>query len=266
MGITQKRKVMSKEITVQIRVVEYTGDDRYYMLDNSMLIPKKFCTVVSPSTDSEEKVEHKHANWREHLNSIPSPSPSHSPKLIARAGEHVKIVGAETVDNIIFNNSEFSFNKPYELRYDLTDSSGFGVVKDDSGYLNGIRRWAIQKDGIVFERCEPIPERKIIGTYEGNEIYECTKAWFVNLEKLRIEQMTDIIEDFDMLGFEDSTMSKSYLSPKEANERLKSEVEKVAKERKLSISECIEATQNSTPLAFAIELVEKEKGVKYLEE
>jgi len=112
-------------------------------------------------------------------------------------------------------------------------------------------------------------QRKSLGSYQGVEIFEGDTVYFIDLETLEIES-EKIREIGNWLNKDDSDISKMYLSPKEANQRLKEEVKKVAKERKFTLKE-LEDYDNDwfmmkNPLSHAIELVEKEFNVKYLEE
>ena len=108
-------------------------------------------------------------------------------------------------------------------------------------------------------------ERKQIGTYEGVEIYEDTKAWFVDIKHLRVVDIGGV--KLEHWYRESIFCSKVYLTAKEANQRLKEEVTKAAKNRTFTFEEYKWFVDNfANPLKYAIELVEKERGVVYLNE
>lgn len=263
-----------KDITVQIKVHEH--DENYFLLKGNHafhLINRSDCTVIADPVDSVQPAPSFHVDLsnmkvsggeNESLDYLYLKSNA-SPKLIAKAGEWVKIVGSD------FELQDFTLNKPYQLKEDLFDrgyykdnNGHFRVIADDNGIENGYSE-SFAHRSLKFEVCPAPVQRKSLGFYEGTEIFDDTKAWFINYESLKIVEMKDIvtIENFtsELFG-----CSKVYLDPKEVNARLKKEVEKKAMDYKFSISECVEATQHSTPFAYAIQQLEKEFGVTYLTE
>lgn len=188
-----------------------------------------------------------------------------SPKLIAKAGEWVK-----PIDLANYKGDSIIKDKPYELKYDYFEGGNLTLCKNENGSTNIWYASSLYPNGVKFEVCHAPVQRKSLGFYEGTEIFPETKAWYINLRTLEIVDIdcTMTINEYivrDWPGY-DGFSSKVYLDPKEANARLKKEVEKKAKDYKLSISECVEATQHSTPLAYAIQQVEQQYGVTYLTE
>jgi len=124
---------------------------------------------------------------------------------------------------------------------------------------------------------QPAPvQRKSIGVYEGIEVFDGDIGYLITYSDMKINTYVfrDLSLKVNKLG-DSEFSSKVYLSPKEANQILKSEVEKVAKERTFNFNETIEVTNrylrsnrfNSDILIdYAIELVEKEFNVKYLQD
>lgn len=109
------------------------------------------------------------------------------------------------------------------------------------------------------------PHRKSLGMYQGVEIYEETCAWFIIKDNLSICKMhgKNCVET--EWHTETERYSKVYLTPKEANARLKEEVEKKAMDcRKISFNDVCRL--NGNVWDYAIELIEKEYGVTYLVE
>lgn len=261
---------MSKKI-VQIEVVDY--DEKFYRMVGfyPSFISKKDCTTISDPVDhvqTEPKINIdfnpvKENNWIKDLKlpHIENPELNAFPKLIAKKGECVKIVdlgkNAKTVDS-------FSQGKIYKLREDFIEGQVFRVFLDDTGQQNGLYT---KDSNMKFEVCPAPVQRKSLGFYEGVEIFPETKAWDVNLKTLSIHKATPLTS-FEYWEHDFDGLSKVYLSPKEADQRLKEEVEKVAMEKGLTWQQLLDWYNTSMldVFAFAIELVEKEFGVTYLKE
>jgi hypothetical protein len=184
-----------------------------------------------------------------------------TPKLIARVGEWIKIVSVD------FSMSSHTLNKPYQLRSDLYEKGDFQTVLDDDGNTdNGYSPvpWSMK-----FEVCPAPVQRKSIGVYENTEIFHDTPAWDIDIMKLEIRPVGERVT-IEGWNFSSPNFSKAYLSPKEANQRLKSEVEKKTLERKFTIEEIKPYFTGHYKVCsfedYAIELVEKEFNIKYLEE
>ena len=176
------------------------------------------------------------------------------PVLIAKAGEWVKI--GDFGVNIF---KRFTSGKPYILSRDLYTNSACLMVKfDDEGEIAGPNSFNIPTN-MKFEKCsEPEPQRKSLGIYEGVEIYEETRSWFVDLETLEIRAP----EGFDLENWVEDNInneSKVYLTPKEANARLKEEVIKKAIDYPFTLAEL-------EKYDFAIEAFEKDHNITYIPE
>jgi len=251
---------MSKEITVQIKVEDYNEEFYIHNGYNKCFILKDDCTVVSATVDHVQPEPNDDdlkfcAHPLEKFNAFP--------KLIAKAGEWVKIV---SMGKITEDLKSFMENKPYKLREDFYEDGIFRVELDNEGIKNGLYT---RGQNVKFEVCPAPVQRKSIGFYEGVEIFENNTVYFIDIKKLKIEP-EKIRECGIWLNKDDSDCSKMYLSPKEADKRLKEEVKKVAKERTFTIGE-IEywIKSSSTPeeiVDYAIELAEKEFNVKYLQD
>lgn len=182
------------------------------------------------------------------------------PKLIAKKGEFVKLVSS-TCENLII------YNTPYELMADYFENGSVPL---------GMNGWYssdyIKNHNMKFEKCSaPAPQRRPLGMYDGLETCNYTKAWFVDFNTLKIMEGSLSKGSYINVADKDGVYySRFYLTPKEANARLKEEVTKKAKQRTFTFDE-LEIYNNKwmeciTPLGYAIELIEKEYGVTYLPE
>ena len=172
-------------------------------------------------------------------------------------------------------NVKIKENQTHGMWYSNLENEVLEIEEQDAFKLKGHNLFILKSDcDIVSQTIESesvtvqntTTERKQIGTYEGVEIYEDTKAWFVYIINLEIKHP----EGFDFeTWLEDGPYkeSKVYLTAKEANQRLKEEVVKVAMNRTFTFEEYKWFVDNfANPLKYAIELVEKERGVVYLSE
>jgi len=252
---------MSKEITVQIKVEDYNEEFYIHNGYNKCFILKDDCTVVSATVDHVQPEPNDDdlkfcAHPLEKFNAFP--------KLIAKAGEWVKIV---SMGKITEDLKSFMENKPYKLREDFYEDGIFRVELDNEGIKNGLYT---RGQNVKFEVCPAPIQRKSLGFYEGVEIFEDTKAWFVSIKELKIIEAKYSLSDANNYSKDNECYSKLYLSPKEANQRLKEEVAKKAMEVKFSISDFEKWNSQEKGLCneldYAISLVEKEFNVKYLQD
>jgi len=259
---------MSKEIKGIVKLTEY--DSNYYFIEGTCThVPKTAVELISDPVNHVQPEPKYNVGLSNLTVTGGKDGPLDyfkivaSPKLIARAGQWVKPISFGDV-----STTAFTINKPYELLHDLHENGTFWAI-DDKGGKNGYGLMS----GATFEICPAPVQRKSIGVYNGTEIYEDTKAWFVGLHELKIYRADLSLKDACSGGGsskDSDSYSKVYLSPKEADERLKSEVKKVAQERNFTAQE-VQNWQNDIDLSetfmdYAIELVEKEMGITYLEE
>ena len=227
---------MSKDITVQITVQEY-GPELYKINETGSFIRKELCTVI-------EIVKHV------------------QPKC-SYLGNFAKI-GEEWIPKVNVPNKE-NFEVPANKR-----CSGWGYLKGNVGDI--VRYY----DVVSYEKAlleyrntlVPEPQRKSIGMYDGVEIYEDTKAWFVDLGSFRIiERFLPISTCISYSEDNGIYYSRFYLTPKEANARLKEEILKKAKKKTFTFAELEGFDKyDHTPIGYAIQLIEKEFNVIYLPE
>ena len=209
-------------------VLEIEEQDAFKLKGHNLFILKSDCDIVSQTIKSESvTVQNSDKEW------------------IPNVGEWAVYTGFATRSTKLRKIN--SVDGDY-LEFDHIDGE---VVSNDKEYY----RKALPHEIPV--------ERKLIGTYEGFLIYEDTKAWFVDILNLKIKHPDGF--ELETWPIEDDTNdeSKVYITEKEANARLKEEVIKAANNRKYTLSE-MKAIHYSELLA--IQLVEKERGVVYLNE
>ena len=171
-------------------------------------------------------------------------------------------------------NVKIKENQTHGMWYSNLENEVLEIEEQDAFKLKGHNLFILKSDcDIVSQTIESesvtvqntTTERKQIGTYEGVEIYEDTKAWFVDIKHLRVVDIGGV--KLEHWYRESIFCSKVYLTAKEANQRLKEEVVKVAMNRTFTFEEYKWFVDNfANPLKYAIELVEKERGVVYLSE
>ena len=116
----------------------------------------------------------------------------------------------------------------------------------------------------TVEHVQPEPQRKSLGMYDGVEVFEGDITYHIIFKILKILKVKSSSET--VFG-ETECGSKSYLTPKEVNARLKEEVTKKAKKRTFTFAELEYQYDNWLELSvleYAIELIEKEYNVQYL--
>ena len=130
-------------------------------------------------------------------------------------------------------------------------------IKDLQAQLN---TYEIE-ESVTMKHVQPEPHRKLLGTYEGVDIFDNTDAWFVDLKELNIVKFNHMKHYLSIAGLEGDLCdySKMYLIPKEANARQKEEVIKKAKEITFTLAEL-------EKYDFAIEAFEKDHNITYLPE
>ena len=186
------------------------------------------------------------------------------PKIIAKAGEWVKIVEWGTCYH---HENQFSLNKPYRLSGDLYDGSEFYIFQDNKGDINGYS--AATARTMKFEHCSaPEPQRKSLGMYDGVELFDNTDAWFVDLKELKIVRFDHMKHYLAVAGSESDLYdySKMYLIPKEANARLKEIVREKANDYPVSITVKQWLSNRKHFIDYAIEAFEKDHNITYLPE
>jgi len=278
-----------EEITVQIKVTEY--DEDYYQYDSmpqggKILIPKSVCAIVHQEGESQPK------GWcikrvinpevlNKYMNSLDIELKYYQNwgYVVSDTTNFLGMVHFEIPEGFIeVSTVEDFFEKVgYNASPKLIAKSGEPKPEDfeispnckctDWAYLNDNEGNAVgYYDSIAYEKALSDfykLERKPIGVIDGKDVFEGDKVYHIEFKKLKIWHNEAYV------GFpleECEQYSKSYLSPKEANQRLKSEVEKVAETYPVTITS--KAYRNSTLgiIDYAIELVEKEKGIIYLPE
>lgn len=110
---------------------------------------------------------------------------------------------------------------------------------------------------------EPCPDpRTPIGEIDGKPVYEGDTTYHIVFEDLEIR--TSIIDSRSLFE-EDEDTSRSYLTPEAVNARLREIVEQKAKDKTFTLVELKEFDKYEyTAIGYAIELIEKEYQVKYL--
>ena len=171
-------------------------------------------------------------------------------------------------------NVKIKENQTHGMWYSNLENEVLEIEEQDAFKLKDHNLFILKSDcDIVSQTIESesvtvqntTTERKQIGTYEGVEIYEDTKAWFVDIKHLRVVDIGGV--KLEHWYRESIFCSKVYLSAKEANARLRKEVGKVAKNRKFTLEELKHFDKHEyTAIGFTIELVEKEHNVVYLNE
>ena len=110
-------------------------------------------------------------------------------------------------------------------------------------------------------------QRKSLGVIDGKDVFEGDTIWWIDTDTLIIIPVkVDKDTSFVNADNEKEGYTKCYLSPKEADQRLKEEVEKVAKYHPVTCTwnQILGRCRGFHDLA--IEAVEKEFNVKYLED
>ena len=134
-------------------------------------------------------------------------------------------------------------------------------VKDLQAKLN---TYEIE-ESVTMKHVQPEPQRKSLGIYDGVEIFEETRSWFVDLKTLEIKAP----EGFELENWVEDNInneSKVYLTPKEANARLKEEVIKKANDYLISITINQWLGNRKHFVDYAIEAFEKDHNITYLPE
>jgi hypothetical protein len=261
---------MSKHITVQINPnikrinIWYSGlmnprykykvkeskkqPDSYKLIGQPLWIFKEDCTVISETVDH---VQPEPKGW-----------------CIKRTLDNAEVLNKWM--NSIDENLAYCQDFGYVIS-DTSDILSIVMLSIPEGYTEVFTvEDFFSKVGYVA----PI-QRNSLYKHEGKDIYEGDVLYMVNIVNLKIEQLKSAHNlNFSELfkeGKDDwQDYSRCYLSPKEANQRLKEEVEKVSKERKFTIEEIKPYFTGYYKVCsfetYAIELVEKEFNVKYLEE
>jgi hypothetical protein len=139
-------------------------------------------------------------------------------------------------------------------------------IKDLQTKLN---TYEIEK-GVTMKHVQPnIPQCSRTIHFEGKDIPEDTEVYWINKEDLNIGYVQIILIEYALI--ETSKNTKIYLTKPEVNARLKEMVIEKAKKRKFSIEEIfdfehwLEMGAYKNFREYAIELVEKEKNIKYLD-
>ena len=123
------------------------------------------------------------------------------------------------------------------------------------------------EESVTMKHVQPEPQRKSLGIYQGVEIFENTKSWFVVKDKLIIIEH-QLSKSSNIRGaFEECVYyTKCYLTPKEANARLKEIVREKAEDYPVSITVKQWFSNNKQLIHYAIEAFEKKFNVKYIED
>lgn len=264
---------MSKDIIVQIKVKEAIDNQMAYIIPDYpwILIPKSTCTVIE-TVERVQELEQQIKDLQAKLNtyeieeSITMKYVQPEPFIIAKSGEWVKIVdmGSATLSKI---KPEFTIGKPYELNEDLFINGHFEVKKDDDEEQNG---FSVEISRTMkFEKCSAHePQRKSLGMHEGAEVFDNTDAWFVDLKELEIVKFDHIKHSIEVAGLEGDLYdySKLYLTPKEANARLKEIVREKANDYPVLITVKQLFSNNKQFILYAIEAFEKDHNITYLPE
>lgn len=134
--------------------------------------------------------------------------------------------------------------------------------------LNGFAELNTVKDFFEKTGYIPEPQRKSLGMYDGVEIYEETDAWFVDLKELKIVKFDYMKHSLAVAGSEGDKYdySKMYLTPKEANARLKGIVTDKAIDYPFTITTRKYNTEHKIFIDYAIEAFEKDHNITYLPE
>lgn len=244
----------TNEVTVQIKVEEH--DENYYLLKGDYafnLINKKDCTVVTPVEQQEGEVK-----------GFLLPEKWCVYGSTESVVKYANINGAMPPYHTSKSAGLYYHFPAYVIDYDKYTTSSYIL----EGYTE-ITHDQFMK--YAFEPCSPpAPVREPIGFYEGVEVFEDTKAWFVDFGKMAI-----IRDDLSLRGAanggiaskENDSFSKVYLTPEAVNARLKQIVKEKAKDIQFSLNEYSEwrhKNQSVSYIDFAIEKVEKEFNVTYL--
>ena len=249
---------MSTNIIVYIKVKEAIDNQMAYIIPDYpwILIPKSTCTVIETVEHVEElerQIKYLQAplNTYEIEESVTMKHVQPEPKLIS------KVVPKEG-----------------EIWKYYNDHFIIGIIKGESCQVKGLdgNKWNCEYPIKYFisndnwTHCsEPEPQRKSLGMYDGVEIYEDTKAWFVDLKTLEINAP----EGFELENWVEDNInneSKVYLTPKEANARLKEIVREKAKDYPVSITVTQWFSNNKQFIHYAIEAFEKDHNITYLPE
>lgn len=236
----------TKKVIIEVEEIDsrISLSETHYLLRSNALIPKSACTPVQEPVE-EVKTERK--LWC--IKRIPENAfdLNEWANRLKKQNYHKDNCGYMLSEHFSYNDG----HRSTEMSLDYLINNGYVEVPTVEEFF--------EKVGY-----KPVPPRKLLGTYEGKEVYEDTKAWFVNLDLLKIEMLKDIksIENFSIDGALGT--SKVYLTPEEANARLKEEIEKKAMDYKVSISQRELSQKNKSIWAIAVEQVEKEFGVTYL--
>lgn len=237
----------TNEVTVQIKVQNPRFMPDHYVINGIYAIPKRMCTVVLPSVEETEGEVKGYC--------------------IKRTPENAEVLNKwmniDRVDNFYFNNTDvWVCSKIPKGMEDYLKPLIVNSVPNEFCILKTVEEF-FAKVGYTPEPC-PAP-RTPIGEVDGQEVYEGDTVYWIDTDKLKIYPVTITSKiDWENANSIEEGYSKAYLTPEAVNARLKEIVIEKAKDYKFSISECIEATQNSTPLAYAIEKIEKEFNVRYL--
>ena len=194
---------------------------------------------------------------------LPHEIPAPEPKLIANAGEWVRVIdfGTRTGKGTY---GAWKLNHPYKLKIDLDQEGDFEVYEDCLGKSNG---WCnVWESGMKFEPC-PAP-RTPIGEIDGVKVYYDTVSWYIDLDDLWVYECKYPEYGIEDLKSESESYTKNIFTPEAVNVRLLEEVEKKAKERKFTIEEIKPYFTGYYKVcsfeSYVIELIEKEFNVRYL--
>lgn len=259
---------MSKDITVQIKVQEaheWLIQDYYCAnigFESHIIIPKNICTVIK-TVEHVQELEQQIKDLQAKLNtyeiedSMTIKYVQPNVKYVPSKEEFEKACSAPEPMEKVYPGSH------NQKLFDLMNKN-HGLVLSESEMQDIIY---CVKSLTKKEVNTPKPQRKSLCMYEGVEVFDNTNAWFVDLKEFNIVKFDHMKHSIEVAGLECHLYdySKMYLTPKEANARLKEEVEKKAMDcRKISFNDVCRL--NGNVWDYAIELIEKEYGVTYLPE
>jgi len=245
-----------KDITVQITVQEYGS---YYQFNNCYLIPKELCTVIK-TVEHVQELEQQIKDLQAKLNTY-------------------EIEDSVTMKHVQHEVKKLQYNEKLliELWYERNPCHDYSqegkdmfwktafMVFEDYMMLVLPNKIATNARNINFEVKEltPEPQRKSLGIYEGVEIFEGDITYYIMFKTLKILKVKSSSKT--VFG-ETECGSKSYLTPKEANARLKEIVREKAEDYPVSITVKQWFSNNKQLIHYSIEAFEKDHNIIYLPE